>query len=210
MVKLYDCTPAPSPRRVRILLAEKGLQPELLPIDLAGKEQLSAEYRAINPQCTVPALQLEDGTVITEYMGIAAWAEAEKPEPAMLGRDAREKGLVAMWVARIDQEGFLAAAEAFRNSTPGMRDRAVTGPENYAQIAELAERGKTRLLRFFQLLDEQLQDQQFIITDQISAADVSATVMVDFAAWMKIRPTAEQKNLQRWHAMMALRPSATA
>jgi glutathione S-transferase len=134
----YDCTPAPSPRRARIVLAEKGIAHDVKIVDLSQGEQLTLEFRAINPACTVPVLVLDDGAVLTDNAGIAAWAEAVQPEPSLLGRTPLEKAAVASWNARTEGECFMAIAEVLRNTARGMKDRALPGPHNYAQIPELA------------------------------------------------------------------------
>jgi glutathione S-transferase len=203
----YDCPTAPSPRRARILLAEKNVPHTTVNIDLKTGEQLSDAFRAINPACTVPALKMEDGTVLTENAGIAAYLEAAFPTPALLGSTPEEKGLVASWNAIIEFEGLIAAAEALRNSSPGMKGRAITGPDNYAQIPELAERGRARLQKFLDKLDARLEGREFIAIDSFSNADITALVVVDFAAWIKIKPQEQHKNLNRWRAAMHARPS---
>ena len=209
-VTFYDFTAAPSPRRARILLAEKGIEVDNVQVDLMTAEQLSDAYRAINPACTVPALKLEDGTVLTENAGIAAWAEAHQPDPPLLGRTASEKGLVATWNARIESEGLMAVAEVLRNSSKGMVDRATTGPLNHAQIPELAARGRVRLEHFFETLNTRLEDRDFIATDDFTVADISALIVVDFAKWVKVEPKETHENIRRWHAAVSARPSAKA
>jgi glutathione S-transferase len=209
-ITLYDCTTAPSPRRARIFLAEKGIPHKTIQIDLANAEHLSDSFKIINPNCTVPVLQLEDGTVLTENEGIAAFLEAQYPEPPLLGTTPIEKGLIAAWNARIVLEGFTAAAEALRNKAKGMANRAVTGPINIQQIPELAERGRTRLIAFMDTLNTQLQGRDYIATDHYSYADITALVIVDFSKWVKIKPSPEQKNLLRWHEQVSARPSAQA
>ncbi len=206
----YDFTAAPSPRRARIVLAEKGIAVETVQVDLATKEQLSPEFRAINPQCTVPALKLEDGTVLPDNAGIAAWAEAYKPEPPLLGTTAAEKGLVASWNARVEMEGLMAVAEVVRNGSPRMKDRAMTGPLDLEQIPALAERGAKRLAFFYEVLDAHLAGREFIATDRFTVADITALVTVDFAKWVKVEMQDGQANLRRWHEAMAARPSAGA
>jgi glutathione S-transferase len=209
-ITFYDYTPAPSPRRARILLAEKGIEVETVQIDMGKGEQLSDDYRKINPGCTIPALALEDGTILTENAGIAAWAEAYQPEPALLGKTPAEKGLVATWNAKLEFEGLMAIAEVLRNSSPGMVDRATTGPFNYAQIPELAARGKERLGHFMDMLNARLEGREFIAIDGYSLADITGLVVIDFAKWVKVVPTEEQANITRWHAAVSARPSATA
>lgn len=209
-VTLYDFTAAPSPRRARILLAEKGIAHETVQIDLAKGEQLGEAYRQINPACTVPALKLEDGTILTENIGIAAWAEEAKPEPRLLGTTAAEKGLVFNWNARIEFEGFMPIAEVLRNTSKGMVGRALPGPVNLEQIPALAERGSMRLTRFFDMLNERLKGRDYIAIDSFSLADITALVCIDFAKWVKHEPKPEHADLLRWHAAVSARPSAKA
>ncbi|WP_422022727.1 glutathione S-transferase family protein [Pyruvatibacter mobilis] len=206
----YDFTPAPSPRRARILLAEKGIGVDTVQVDMTKGEQLSDDYKKINPSCTIPALVLEDGTVLTDNAGIAAWAEAYKPEPALLGTTPAEKGIVMSWNARIDFEGFMPVAEILRNTSKGMQDRAITGPTNFAQLPELAERGRARLPLFWDALEKRLEGREFIATDSFSIADISALVCIDFSAWVKMAPGDDHPNIKRWHAAVSARPSAKA
>lgn len=207
---LYDFALAPSPRRARILLAEKGIAHETVQIDLGKGEQLGDAYRAINPACTVPALKLESGTILTENIGIAAWADAVKPEPALLGSTPEEKGLVLSWNARIEFEGFMPIAEVLRNTSKGMAGRALPGPINLEQIPALAERGAVRLKQFFEMLNQRLAGREYIAIDRLSFADITALVCVDFAKWVKHEPKPEHADLLRWHTAMSARPSAKA
>lgn len=207
MTTLYDCATAPSPRRARILLAEKGIAHDTVEVDLARGEQLGAAFRAINPQCTVPALRLDDGSVLTDNAAIIAWAEAVQPEPPLLGRTPLEKAEVASWNWRIEFEGFMAIAEGLRNRSPAMVNRALPGPVDYPQIPELAERGVQRITRFLELLDARLAGRDFVATDRFSVADITAVVAVDFARILRVKPGEQHPNLLRWRAAMAQRPS---
>jgi len=207
MITLYDCATAPSPRRARILLAEKGIAHETVEIDLRSAQQLSDDYRAINPRLTVPALRLDDGTVLTDNAGIAAWAEAFKPEPPLLGRTPLEKAEVASWNARVEGEGFMAIAEAFRNSTPAMKDRALPGPNNYPQIPELAERGVARLTAFIDMLDAHLATNAHVAGEHFSLADITALVAIDFARIVRMKPVETHAHIGRWRAQIAERPA---
>jgi glutathione S-transferase len=204
---LYDYKMAPNPRRARILLAEKLITHETIQIDLAAGEHLGEAYRAINPACTVPALRLPDGTIITENTGIAAYIEAAYPEPPMLGRTPVEKGLVASWNARVEFEGLMAVGEALRNSAPGMAGRALTGPESFVQVAEIAARGLMRTEKFFDMLDAHLQGRNFVAIEHFSMADITAVVTVDFARVVRRKPKPEHENIARWRAALAERAS---
>ena len=204
---LYDCSTAPSPRRARILLAEKGVAHETVQVDLRNREQLGDAFRAINPRCTVPVLRTDDGALLTDNAGIAAYAEARWPEPPLLGTTPLEKAEVASWNARIEAEGFMAVAEALRNSAPAMADRALTGPVNFAQIPALAERGVLRAQQFIDMLDAHLAGRDFIVGDRLSLADISAAVVVDFARMVKVKPGEQHAHLLRWRAALAQRPA---
>lgn len=207
MITLYDCATAPSPRRARILLAEKGVAHATVQVDLRAGEQMGEAYRAINPHCTVPALRTDDGLLLTDNAAIAAWLEARFPEPALMGTTPAEKAEVASWNWRVEFEGLQAIAEALRNGSPAMANRALPGPIDYAQIPELAQRGRARVQRFFADLDERLAGRDFVATERFSSADVNAVVAVDFARVVRITPGDEHPHLWRWRAAMALRPS---
>ena len=207
MITLYDCASAPSPRRARILLAEKGLVFETVQVDLRAGEQLGETYRQINPQCTVPALRTDEGVVLADNAAIAAYLEARYPEPPLLGVTPLDKAEIASWHWRAEFEGLLPVAEALRNSSPAMANRALPGPVNYAQIPQLAERGLARLQQFFVDLNAQLADCEFIAAQQFSIADITAVVAVDFARIVKVKPDARHPHLLRWRTGLAQRPS---
>lgn len=207
MITLYDCATAPSPRRARILLAEKGIPHATIQVDLRSGEQMGDAFRRINPQCTVPALVTEEGTVLTDNAAIAAYAEALSPEPALLGRTPLEKAEIASWNWRVEFEGLLAIAEGLRNASPAMVNRALPGPRDYAQIPALAERGAQRVRDFFDTLDAHLAGREFIAAGMFSIADITAVVAVDFARAVKVKPGEQHAHLQRWRAAMAQRPS---
>ena len=207
MITLYDCATAPSPRRARILLAEKGVAHETVNIDLGRGEQLGEAYRAINSQCTVPALRLEDGSLLTDNAAIAAYAEARWSEPPLMGRTPAEKAEIASWNWRVEFEGLLAIAEALRNGSPAMTNRALPGPVNYAQIPELAQRGLARVQQFFTVLDAHLAARETVAASGFSIADITAVVAVDFARVVRVKPGEQHPHLRRWREAMAQRPS---
>jgi glutathione S-transferase len=207
LITLYDCATAPSPRRARIFLAEKGIAHETVQVDLRSGEQLGEAYRRINPLCTVPALRTDDGAMLTDNAAIAAYLEALKPEPPLLGVTPLEKAEIASWNWRAEFEGLLAVAEALRNGSPAMANRALPGPRDYAQIPELAQRGVARVQDFFAALDERLQGREFLAADRFSVADITAAVAVDFARVVKVKPGEQHPNLLRWRTALAARPS---
>jgi glutathione S-transferase len=130
-MKLYDCRTAPSPRRVRMFIAEKGVRLETVQVDLAIGEHLSEAFEKINPLRTVPVLELDDGTAFLDSNSISLYLEAVFPDPSLIGRDAKERAVIAMWQREMDLNGLMAVAECFRNSSKGFRNRALTGPVDY-------------------------------------------------------------------------------
>ena len=209
-MKFYDCQTAPSPRRVRVFIAEKGIDIDTVQVDLANGEQFSDEYRAINPDCVVPALQLDDGSCISEVVAICQYLEEMHPEPALLGRTPEERAATIMWNAKAEQQGLWACADALRNFAKGLKGRAIPGPDNYEQIPELAERGRKRVAAFLDKLEQRLGDSEFVAGGFYSMADITAMVVVDFAERLKIPLPEEAGNLRRWYDAVASRPSAAA
>lgn len=206
----YDCKSAPSPRRARIFAAEKGIELEKIELDLRAGEHLAEPYRSINSRCTVPALKLNDGTIIADNVAIADYLEAIQPEPPLIGVNATERALTLQLNNRIEVEGFMAIAEVLRNSSPGMKNRALTGPVNFPQIPALAERGRARFQYFFPMLEQQLGGQQFLLGDRFTFADISAFVVTEFSGWIKEQIPEDCTRLQAWYARVKARPSANA
>lgn len=209
-MKLYDADFAPSPRRVRIFLAEKGIEVPTVKVDLRNREQLDNPFREVNPWCTVPALELDDGTSLCDIPSICLYLEQLNPEPPLMGTDAKDRALVLMWDRHMEQDGMMAAAEAFRNSHPAFEDRALTGPNNVAQIPALAERGRQRYVWFLEGLDKRLAESEFIAGDGYTIADITALAAIDFATAVKAGGFDGYANVQRWHDQVSARPSAKA
>ena len=209
-MKFYDCTTAPSPRRVRIFLAEKGISVPTVQVDLRNGEQFSPAFRAINPDCTVPVLELDNGTRIADIVAICRYFEELHPTPPLMGRTAEEKAVIEAWQRRIERDGFYAAMEVFRNSTPGLKARALPGSESYDQIPALAERGRARIQHFFFWLDAQLEENEFVCGPQFTIADITGLVTADFCSWAKLKPPEHLIHLRRWHTAASARPSTKA
>jgi glutathione S-transferase len=209
-MKFYDYAPAPSPRRVRIFLAEKGITLPTVQVDLRKGEQFTDGFRAINPDCTVPVLELDDGTRIADAVGICVHFEALQPDPPLMGRDPQSKAIITAAQRRAERDGFYAVVEAFRNSTPGMKGHALPGSDTYAQIPALAERGRARVLRFFQTMEAALAGRPFVAGADYSIADITTLVTVDFAKWIKLAIPEGSVHLRRWYEAVSARPSAKA
>ncbi len=204
----YDCSTAPNPRRARMFIAEKGLDIETREISIGKGEQLSDDFRAVNPNATVPVLVTDEGSTLTENLGIAAYLEARFPEPPLMGRTPDEKGQVLMWNSIIEQQGGAPVAEALRNTHPAFADRAIPGPVNHAQIPELAQRGSTRVDHFFSFLEQRLSESAFVAGLDFTLADISTFVFVDFARVIKKRIPQENTATLTWFDKVASRPSA--
>lgn len=209
-MKLYDYKMAPNPRRVRIFLAEKGITIETVSVDLAGKEQMQDSFTAINPRRAVPALELDDGRILTESVAICRYLEELHPEPPLFGVDAWDRAQVEQWHRRVELEGMQAVAEGVRNASEFFAGRALPGPQDFDQIPALAERGRQRTAWFKQMLDEQLASSEFIAGDRYSVADIAALVACDFAKVLKMRVGDDTPHLKRWYDAVSARPSASA
>jgi glutathione S-transferase len=210
-MKLYDFALAPNPRRVRIFLAEKGIELDVEQVAIREGAQFEPAFRAINPNCTVPVLQLDDGKTIADSFAICRYFEEVQPEPPLMGRTPYEKASICYWQRRIELEGFQAVAETLRNSIERFRDRALPGTLPVAQIAELAERGRKRLPAFFEMLDGRLSEAAYIGGEDYSAADIDALVAVDFAANAIKEEVPERLSaLKAWYGRVSARPSAAA
>ena len=209
-MKFYDCATAPSPRRVRIFLAEKGIAVPTVQVNLREGEHLQPAFRKINPDATVPALELDSGTIITDAIAICHYLEEVQPDPPLIGRTPEERAVTIACQRRTERDGFYAVMEAFRNATPGLKGRAVPGPDDYEQIPPLAERGRQRVLRFFERMDAHLGESAFVAGPGYSIADITTQVTVEFAKWAKLPVPESRPNLARWFAAVSARPSAKA
>ena len=206
-MKLYTWGPAPNPRRVRIFLAEKGLTLEVE--DVGDGASLKPEFLAKNPHRMVPALELDDGTMVGEAPAICRYLEGLHPEPRLFGANPREAALIDMWERKCEFECLQAAAEVFRNVLPAFVNRGMGG---YAvaipQIPALIERGTTRVHAFCRKLDSELAQRHFIAGDRFSMADITGLCALDFAKRARVSIPDDCKHVLRWHAELSARPSA--
>lgn len=203
-MKLYDGGRAPNPRRVRIFLAEKGIEVPLVPIDMAAMGHKSDEMTARNPLQRLPVLELDDGTMLSESVAICRYFEELHPEPALFGRSALGKAQVEMWNRRMELAFLSAVAAAFRHVHPAMKDWEVP------QLPEWGEVNKPKAINFLRILDRELADREFIAGDGFSIADITGLVAVDFMKPARITIPEELTNVLRWRATVSARPSAQA
>lgn len=210
-MKLYDFALAPNPRRVRMFLAEKGIDVPTVQVNTREREQFADWFQKINPRGTVPVLELDDGTLITESVAICRYFEETHPEPPLMGRDAVDKAVVEMWQRVAELEGMAAVGEALRNTLPMFADRGLAGlPGGVPQIPALAERGRASFGRFLERLDNRLGNSRFLAGDAFTIADITAFIAIDTAKRVEMGVPAFCANVQRWLDEVGGRPSAAA
>ncbi len=196
---LYTFDNAPNPARLKMFMDYKGITLDTTQINLGTEEQLGADYRAIVPEATVPALVLNDGSVLCAVIAIVHYLESLYPERPLLGSTAEERAHILNWNHRLFTDIFNPVAEAFRNGHPKYVNRALPGPADIPQLPELVARGKTRLLSGLTMLDEALVDRPFLAGDALSFADIDLLAALDFAAWgARTVPDESLVNLTRW------------
>ena len=203
-MKLYDAGRAPNPRRVRIFLAEKGITIPLVQVDIGKLEHRGAEFASLNPMQRVPALELDDGTIIAESMAICRYFEELQPEPPLFGVGALQRAMVEMWQRQLELGLFGPVVFAFRHLHPAMKEMEVP------QVSAWGEANKPRALDFLRLLDRHLADRAFVCGDAFTVADITGLVAIDFMKLAKIELPADLSHVRRWHAELAARPSARA
>jgi glutathione S-transferase len=202
-VKLYETRMAPNPRRVRIFLAEKGVEVPTVQIDLGKLEHREPAFLAKNPLGKVPVLELDDGRMLAESVAICRYFEGFHPDPPLMGVDAEDRAFVEMWNRRMESEIFGNIANCFRNTHDFFKGKIPQVPE-YGRVC------KEAALERMAWLDRELADREFVAGDRFSIADITALVGIDFGAPSQIRIAPELKNLTRWHEAVSSRPSAKA
>lgn len=199
-MKLYTFDAAPSPQRLALFMKYKGITLDTQQVDMAAGEHLGEDYKTLVPEQTVPALVLDDGTVLSEVIGIVNYLEALYPEKPLLGTTPLEKGLITSWTSKVSGMVFMPIAEALRNASPGFKGRALPGPLDLEQIPELAERGKKRLTWAWEQIDKRLADNTWIAGDTFSFADIDLVVCAGFSGWVKCSPPETLANVHEYLA----------
>jgi glutathione S-transferase len=203
-MKLYDSKLAPNPRRARIFLAEKGISLPTEQIDIAAQQHKTPEYAAINPLQRMPALMLDDGTIITESIAICRYFEMLYPEPPMFGVGPKDSALVEMWNRRAEINFFANVAAVFRHTHPAMKELEVP------QVPAWADANRPRVAWFLEMLDGELANREFIAGDRYTVADITMQVATDFMKPARLAMPQGVANVRRWHAAVSARPSAGA
>jgi glutathione S-transferase len=203
-MKLYNSNLAPSPRRVRIFLAEKAISIPRVEVDLGKLEHKAPEFLALNPFQTIPILELDDGTRIAESIAICRYIEALWPEPNLFGLTPVEQGTIEMWQRQLEWRLLLPIAQVLRHTHPRMAE--MESP----QVPDWAAANRPRALKAMAIVDETLRGRPFIAGDRFTVADITGLVALDFAKSARITIPPELVYLNRWHETLKARPSATA
>jgi len=204
MKKILQTQTAPNPRRVRIFMAEKGIEVPYEELDLMKGALKTPEFTRLNPFQRVPVLILDDGTAISETMAICRYAEETRPEPALFGKGALGRAMVEMWNRRMEMGLLLSVAQAFRHLHPAMAHLEVP------QVQAWGEANKPKALEILAFMDQELAQRPFIAGADFSVADITALVAIDFMKVARIQRSPDLKNLDRWHKEVSTRPSAKA
>lgn len=203
-MKLFDGGRAPNPRRVRVFLAEKGIEVPIVPVDMGAMEHRSEQVRSRNPLQGLPVLELDDGTILTETVAICRYFEEIQPAPSLFGEGAVGRALVEMWQRRVELELFMRVAHAFRHIHPAMKEWEVP------QIPEWGEANKPKVTKFLHFLDGELANREFIAGDAYTIADITGLIAIDFMKPARIALPDDCAHVRRWYEAVSARPSAAA
>jgi glutathione S-transferase len=203
-MKLYDTPLAPNPRRVRWFMAEKGIDDvEVVTLNLMEGQHKTPEYLAKAGLANVPALELDDGTTITESIAICRYLESVYPEPNLFGRDPKETALIEMWTRRAEMLVATPVMVGVRHSHPAMAALET-------QVPAIAEYNLQGGLKALKVLDRQLAGRDWLAADRLTIADIVAFVGIDFGRMIKLAVPPELENVARWAEAMRARPAAKA
>jgi glutathione S-transferase len=201
---LYHDLRAPNPRRVRVFLAEKGVAYDTIEVSIAGKANLTEDFKRKNPLSLLPVLELDDGRILRESMAISRYLEELHPETNLMGTNAWERAQIEMWNRHAELELLWPIAQVFRNSHAFWQGRI-------KQSAEFADIMREHVAERFGFFDQSLATRDYIAGDRFTVADITAMCAIDFGKVSNIRlDPAATPNLVAWHARVSARPSAKA
>ena len=204
MMKLYEYEPYPSPRRVRMFLAEKGINIPCIQVDVPAGEHRSPEYLNKNPDGVVPLLELDNGEYISETVAISRYFEENNPQTPLMGTTAEKKARIEMWQRRVENSLFNTVATYFHHATDGLGE-----PDRYRN-KEWGEENRGKAISAMKQLNSQLGGNKFIVEDKFSIVDITAFCAIDFATAVNIPIPDECHHLKRWYAEVSQRQSAAA
>ena len=203
-MKLYDTPLAPNPRRVRWVMAEKGIDDiEIVTLNLIAGDQRRPDYVAKTGLPLAPVLELDDGTCIGESVAICRYLESRYPEPNLFGRTPEETAVIEMWMRRAELMVAHPLMIGVRHTHPAM---AALEQQDPAIGARNIEGG----LKALKVLDRRLEGRDWLAADRLTIADIVGFIGLDFGRMIKLRPPEELTHVVRWHAAMTARPAAKA
>ena len=203
-MKIIETRRAPNPKRVRVFLAEKGIEMEYQEISLMDLEHKKESFIKYNPRRRVPVLVLDDGTVICETVAICRYFEEIQPEPVLMGSGAVGKAQVDMWQRWVELDLFWPISQAFRHTNERMA--VLESP----QFPEWGKANRRRVTEFLGFLDGSLADKPFVAGEQYSIADITGLIAVEFLGAASMERPPELENLARWYEDVSSRLSAQA
>jgi len=203
-MKLYDYEGFASPRRVRMFLAEKGIEIPRVQVDVLGGELRSPEYLSKNPDGVLPLLELDNGEYISETVAISRYFEENHPQIPLMGTTAKEKVMIEMWQRRVENSLTNTVATYFHHATEGLGE-----PDRYRN-KEWGEKNRGKAISAMNQLNRQLAENKFVAGDKFSIADITALCTIDFAVDVNIPMPDECNHLSRWYAEVSQRQSAAA
>ena len=203
-MKIYDNKMAYRQRKVRILMSEKNIKDvEMVEIDLMKGEHKTAEYRAIAPNARIPALQLDDGTVIMESTAICRYLESLYPEPNLFGESPIEIASIEMWQARIYTELMIPLAMGFRHLHPAMSSLEI-------QHKEYGETQKNIGMKSLKYFNSVLSESEFVAGNRYTFADIQMITTTDFFIGLNQLNLADYTEIERHTKLMSQRESFSA
>ena len=210
-MKLYDFGPAANSKRVRVFLAEKGIEIPIVELNVREDDQFKEPFTSMNPFHCVPFLELDDGTVIAESISVCRYLEELHPEPSLFGRTPEERGIIDMWNRRVELDGFMPALHAVRNKVPLFAGRVVPGTRtDLAQLPMMVERGTEMADIFLARLERHMAENAFIAGADVSIADITCWFVINMVNMLGIDVERRYPNIHRWHTEFSARPSTDA
>ena len=210
-MKLYDFGPATNSKRVRVFLAEKGIEIPIVELNVREDDQFKEPFTSMNPFHCVPFLELDDGTVIAESISVCRYLEELHPEPSLFGRTPEERGIIDMWNRRVELDGFMPALHAVRNKVPLFAGRVVPGTRtDLAQLPMMVERGTEMADIILARLEPHMAENAFIAGADVSIADITCWFVINMVNMLGIDVERRYPNIHRWHTEFSARPSTDA
>lgn len=207
-MKFYDFTPAPSSQRVRVYLAEKGLELPTEQLNVREDEQFAEPFTSMNPFHCVPFLALDDGTVIAESMSICSYLEELHPEPPLFGRTPAERAVVDMWMRRFELDAFIPLLHALRNHLPNFAGKVVPGTRtDLPQSEAMVGRGKAMAGVLFDRAEPHMARNEFVAGPDFSVADITGFFTLRMAYALEMDIGASWPATHAWFQKVSARPA---